>query len=149
MEKKPFKISRRTFLKGTALTVGSLSLGSMGSFDFKTWARTSADAPVTRIPTTCNGCGNRCAIFAYVKNGRIWKVEGNPDANGNQGLLCPRGHGHIHDLYNPIRIRTPLKRVNGKFEPISWDQAYKEIARKINLILLENGPEAIFFYRKT
>jgi thiosulfate reductase/polysulfide reductase chain A len=145
MQNKPFKISRRSFLKGSALTAGALSMGSLGLLDFRSWAKTSAAAPVTRIPTICSGCGNRCAIFAYVKNGRIWKVEGNSEANGNQGVLCPRGHGYIHDLYNPSRIRTPLKRVNGKFQPISWNQAYKEIAQKINLILLENGPESIFW----
>ena len=80
-----------------------------------------------------------------MKNGRIWRIEGNPEANGNQGVVCPKGHGYLHDLYNPNRIRSPLKRVDGKFQPISWEQAYKEIAQKINLILLENGPESIFW----
>ncbi len=124
------------------MTAGALSLGLL---DFQSWAKTSAEAPVSRIPTLCNGCGNRCAVFAYVKNGRIWRIEGNPEANGNQGVVCPKGHGYLHDLYNPNRIRTPLKRVEGKFQPISWEQAYKEISQKINLILLENGPESIFW----
>lgn len=142
MQTKPLKISRRSFLQGSAVTAGALS---MGLLDFRSWASTSAQTPVTRIPTICGGCGNRCAIFAFVKNGRIWKVEGNPEANGNQGVLCPKGHGYIHDLYNPNRIRSPLKRVNGSFQAISWEQAYKEIAQKINLILLDNGPESIFW----
>ena len=142
MQTKPLKISRRRFLQGSALTAGALSLGLL---DFRTWAKTRAEAPVNCIPTICNGCGNRCALFAYVKNGRIWRIEGNRDANGNQGVVCPRGHGYLHDLYNPNRIRSPLKRVDGKFQPISWEQAYKEIAQKINLILLENGPESIFW----
>ncbi len=142
MQDKPMKLSRRRFLQGSALTAGALSLGLL---DFRSWARTSAEAPVSRIPTICNGCGNRCALFAYVKNGRIWRIEGNRDANGNQGVVCPRGHGYLHDLYNPNRIRTPLKRVEGKFQPISWEQAYKEISQKINLILLEGGPELLFW----
>jgi thiosulfate reductase / polysulfide reductase chain A len=139
---KPFKISRRGFLKASALTVGALSTGALS---FQNWAKTSTEAPVTRIPTICNGCGNRCAVFAFVKNKRIWRIEGNREANGNQGVLCPKGHGYLHDVYNPNRIRSPLKRVDGKFQPISWEQAYKEIAQKINLILLENGPESIFW----
>jgi anaerobic selenocysteine-containing dehydrogenase len=134
MQLKPLKLSRRGFLKGSAITAGALSLGLL---DFQSWAKTSAEAPVSRIPTICNGCGNRCALFAYVKNGRIWRIEGNPEANGNQGVLCPKAHGYLHDLYNPNRIRTPLKRVEGKFQPISWEQAYQEITQKINLILLE------------
>ena len=137
-------ISRRRFLKGTALGVGALALSDQ-LLDFKSWARVSSEGPVTRIPTFCNGCGNRCAIFAHVKNQRIWKVEGNPEANGNKGYICPKGHGYIHDLYNPDRIRGPLKRVEGRFQPISWEQAYKEIAQKINVILMDNGPESIFW----
>jgi thiosulfate reductase/polysulfide reductase chain A len=142
MQQKSFKISRRGFLKASALTVGALSTGALS---FQNWAKTSTEAPVTRIPTICSGCGNRCAVFAFVKNKRIWRIEGNREANGNQGVLCPKGHGYLHDLYNPNRIRSPLKRVDGKFQPISWEQAYKEIAQKINLILLENGPESVFW----
>ena len=112
MQPKSFKMSRRTFLKGSALTVGALSTGPLS---FRNWATTSSEAPLTRVPTICNGCGNRCALFASVKNERIWKIEGNREANGNQGALCPKGHGYLHDLYNPNRIRSPLKRVDGKF----------------------------------
>ena len=123
---------------------GALALSDQ-LLDFRSWAKTSSEAPVTRIPTFCNGCGNRCGIFALVKNNRIWKVEGNPEANGNKGLICPKGHGYIHDLYNPDRIRGPLKRVDGRFQPISWEQAYKEISQRINTLLMDNGPESIFW----
>jgi thiosulfate reductase/polysulfide reductase chain A len=100
---------------------------------------------LTRIPTFCNGCGNRCAIFAYVKNGRLWKIEGNPEANGNLGVICPKGHGYLHELYSPHRIKGPLKRAGNRFEPISWEKAYQEIAQKINLILMDHGPQSIFW----
>ncbi len=145
MGEKTMQISRRGFLKGTAVTAGvaGLSLANLS------WSE-RADSKVisvqaTKIPSTCNGCGNRCAIFAYVKEGRIWKVMGNPKANGNRGVLCAKGHGYLHEIYNPNRIRSPLKKVNGRFEPISWDQAYQEISMRINLLLLENGPETIFW----
>ncbi len=139
-----FKLTRRGFLRATGATVGALSL-SRELLDFKRWAHASTEAPVTRIPTFCNGCGNRCGIFASVKNGRLWKIEGNPEANGNLGVVCPRGHGYLHELYNPHRLRGPLKRVGEKFEPISWEQAYKEISQKINLILMNSGPQGIFW----
>ncbi len=139
-----FKMTRRGFLKVTGATVGALSL-SHELFEFKNWAHASAEAPVTRIPTFCNGCGNRCGIFAYVKNGRLWKIEGNPEANGNLGVICPKGHGYLHDLYNPNRLKGPLKRVGDRFEPVSWEQAYKEISEKINLILMDHGSQSIFW----
>jgi len=124
--------------------MGALALSDQ-ILDFKSWAKTNAESPVSRVPTLCNGCGNRCAIYAHVKNNRIWKIEGNPEANGNQGFICPKGHGYIHDLYNPQRIRGPLKRVDGRLQPVSWEQAYQEIAQKINIILMDNGPESIFW----
>jgi len=139
-----FKLTRRGFLKVTGATAGALALG--GRFiDFKRWVEASVQSPIIRVPTICNGCGNRCGIFAYVKNGRLWKIEGNPEANGNRGVVCPKGHGYLHDLYNPDRIKSPLKRVGDRFEPISWEQAYQEIAQKINLLLLEYGPQSIFW----
>ncbi len=144
MNPKDCKLTRRGFLKATGATVGALSL-SHELLDFKTWARASAEAPVTRIPTFCNGCGNRCGIYASVKNGRLWKIEGNPEANGNLGVVCPKGHAYLQDLYNPNRIKGPLKRIGDKFEPISWEKAYKEIAEKINLILMDNGAQSIFW----
>ena len=144
MDINNFKITRRGFLKVTGATVGALSL-SHELLDFKNWAHASAEAPVTRIPTFCNGCGNRCGIFAFVKNGRLWKIEGNPEANGNLGVICPKGHGYLHDLYNPHRLKGPLKRVGDHFESISWEQAYKEISEKINLILMDSGPQSIFW----
>lgn len=145
MEKiKVFNITRRNFLKATTLTFGSFCLSSE-ILDFNTWAEKSREAPITKVPTTCNGCGNRCGIFAFVKNGRVWKIEGNPEANGNLGVICPKGHAYLNDLYSPYRIKGPLKREGDKFHPISWDQAYKEIVQKINLILMDNGPQSIFW----
>ena len=144
MSLNDFRLTRRGFLKATGATVGALSL-SQELLDFKQWAHASTEAPVTRIPTFCNGCGNRCGIFASVKNGRLWKIEGNPEANGNLGVVCPKGHGYLHDLYNPHRLKGPLKRVGDRFEPIPWEQAYKEIAQKINLILMDSGPQGIFW----
>jgi thiosulfate reductase/polysulfide reductase chain A len=144
MSLNDFKLTRRRFLKVTGAAVGALSL-SHDVLDFKNWVHASAEAPVTRIPTFCNGCGNRCSIFAFVKNGRLWKIEGNPEANGNLGVICPKGHGYLHDLYNPDRVKGPLKRIGDRFEPISWEQAYKEIAQKINLILMDSGPQSIFW----
>lgn len=131
-------------MQGTAITAGAFSLAP-GLLDFRSWAREKAAAPVATIPTFCGGCGNRCAIIASVKGGRLWKIEGHPKANGNLGLVCPRGHGYVHDLYSPQRLKGPLKRVGTRFEPISWEQAYKEIAQQFNLAMLEHGPQSVFW----
>ena len=137
------QVTRRGFLKGPP-SGRAISL-SPDLLNFKSWAKAGQDAPVTRVPTFCNGCGNRCGIFAYVKNGRLWKIEGNPEANGNLGLVCPRGHGYIHDLYSPDRIKGPLKRVKDRFRAHIVGTGLPGNRPKINIIFMDNGPESIFW----
>ncbi|MBF0608457.1 MAG: molybdopterin-dependent oxidoreductase [Magnetococcales bacterium] len=138
------KISRRSFLKqvgGTTVAVSSL-------FGFDWWRKNnSRPTEIKKIPTQCHGCGaNRCGIYVYVKDNRVWKIEGNPGTHNNGGSVCPRGHGYIHELYSPARLRQPLKRTdNGTYEPITWEQAFKEISVQLNLIIMEHGPQSVFW----
>lgn len=128
-------ITRRTFLQVAAGTVAA-GAAIPELMDIKAFKAAIADTPVTRIPTYCNGCSTGCPMFACVKNGRLWKLEGHPQAMKNYGTLCARAHGVAADLYNKDRVRQPMKRVaDGKFEPISWEQAFKEIAEKLSGIL--------------
>ena len=59
--------------------------------------------------------------------------------------FVPRDTAISTNLYNPNRLKGPLKRVDNRFEPISWEQAYKEISQKINLILMDQGPQSVFW----
>jgi thiosulfate reductase/polysulfide reductase chain A len=139
-------ISRRTFLK---LAGGSaLALATLEGFGCDIWkSKAGLNQEVKIIPTQCQGCGaNRCAVFAYVRNGRVWKIEGNPEANNNLGTVCPRGHGYLHELYDPDRIKQPLKRTeDGTYVPVSWEQAFTEINTQLNLIMMDSGPQSVFW----
>lgn len=138
-------ITRRNFLIGS--TAGTASLVAASYLNFGAWAakdHTSGEVKVT--PTLCDACGNWCAINVYTRGGRIWKAEGNPLAGNNRGRMCAKGHGFLHEPYNPDRIKSPLKRVGpNKFEPIPWEQAYKEIAEKIKDISAKHGPQSLFW----
>lgn len=119
--------------------------GSYMSFD--SWAsREKVSAEVKVTPTLCDACGNWCAIKVYTRGDRIWKAEGNVLGGRNKGRMCAKGHGFLHEPYNPDRIRSPLKRVGpNRFEKISWDQAYKEIGEKMLAIREKHGPESLFW----
>ncbi|MFH0823466.1 MAG: molybdopterin-dependent oxidoreductase, partial [Pseudomonadota bacterium] len=138
-------ITRRKFLIGSA--AGSASLIAASYVNFDAWAsREEARGEVKVTPTLCNACGNWCAIKVYTRGGRVWKAEGNPIAGNNRGRMCAKGHGFLHEVYNPDRIKSPLKRVGpNKFEPISWEQAYKEIAARVKAISEKHGPESLFW----
>lgn len=128
-------ISRRTFLKAAAATGTAVAAAPL-LMNFTTYSKEAAQAPLVKVPSVCNGCSTSCGLFAYVKNGRLWKVEGNPIAMKNVGTLCARAHGVAADVYGLDRVHQPMKRVGeGKFEPISWEQAYKEIGDKLAKIV--------------
>lgn len=138
-------ITRRNFLIGSA--AGTASLLAASYVDFDAWAsnqKVTGELKVT--PTLCDACGNWCAIKVHTRGGRIWKAEGNPLAGNNRGRMCAKGHGFLHEPYNPDRIKSPLKRVGpNKFEPISWELAYTEIGTKLKKISETHGPQSLFW----
>ncbi len=95
----------------------------------------------------CYFCHQNCGVLAYVKDGKVLAIEGDPDFPTNAGGLCCRGNIALEHLDHPDRINYPLKRVGargeGKWETISWDQAIDEIAAKLSAIRDEFGAEAV------
>lgn len=136
------RISRRGFLR-TGLTTGAM-LAPAPILDMKAWAAESSQAPVEVRPSIRDGCASHCGIFVHVKNGRLWKVTGQPQHPTSKGKLCAKAHGAAFRTYDRDRITQPLKRWGNKFTPISWDQALDEIAAKLKGILEEYGPGAVF-----
>ncbi|CAM3364106.1 molybdopterin-dependent oxidoreductase [Hydrogenibacillus schlegelii] len=142
------KISRRTFLKATALAVGALSVGAVGTFSFETWKGKRAEAErkddIRVIPTLCAACSNYCGLNVYVKNGRVWRAVGLPQHPKSKGKICARGHGLLATPYLRQRLTQPLKRMeDGSFQPISWEQAFREIGEKLQEIRTKYGPGVI------
>ncbi len=92
---------------------------------------------------------HHCGVDCYVKDGKIIKVEGTPEHPYNHGHLCTKGSALRNYVYREDRIKTPLRRVGergeGKFEPISWDEAYQIIAEKLNAVKEQYSPHAVAF----
>jgi anaerobic selenocysteine-containing dehydrogenase len=95
----------------------------------------------------CFFCHQNCGILAYVKDGKVLAIEGDPAHPTNQGGLCSRGNIALKHLDHPARINAPLKRVGkrgaGQWEQIPWDQALDEIAARLTQIRDESGAEAV------
>lgn len=133
------KLKRRDFLKITALMGAT---GMMPNPIFNSLAFAQSPAPKEEgnwVPTTCKGCTQWCPIEVFVQGGRATLVRGNQHSKVNRGYCCPRGHLNLQMLYDPDRVKVPLKRTNPqkgrgvdpKFVPISWDEAINTIAEKI------------------
>jgi anaerobic selenocysteine-containing dehydrogenase len=115
-------------------------------------AKSSGPAAGIEIrPTICSICnpGSHCGVDAHVSNGRIIKLEGSRETH-NAGTLCAKGAAGLQYVYHPDRLTTPLVRTGergaGRFKPVSWQEALDLIARRLNAIKAETGPESVIFY---
>lgn len=88
--------------------------------------------------TACAMCAAGCGIVVRTREHKANKIEGNPLHPINRGALCARGQAGLQLLYNPDRIRGPVKRVGERgaanFEEISWDEAIKTLADRLREI---------------
>ena len=98
---------------------------------------------VKKMKTHCRGCHGACGVIAHVKDGKVIKVEGDPDDPISHGTMCTKGLSVTQTAYHPNRILHPMKKANGKWERISWDEALDTIATKFQAIVDEFGPEYI------
>jgi len=145
-------ISRRDFLKLGGIAAGALALGQLIPPEVASAARKSGmlDASDSGyIPTMCEMCVWRCGVLAKVENGRVVKLEGNPEHPHSRGKLCPRGQSGLMNTYDPDRVLTPLirvgKRGEGLFRQASWDEALDLVAENMLKIKNTYGPEAMVF----
>ena len=83
----------------------------------------------------------------YVREGKVVKLEGDPKHPHSKGMICPKGVAQTQIIYQPDRLRHPLKRIGergeGKWQRISWDEALDTIAKKLTQVRESYGPESI------
>ncbi|NCF19610.1 MAG: molybdopterin-dependent oxidoreductase [Haliea sp.] len=142
------KLSRRKFLKqsGGVGIIAAVGGGPALSF-FSMEAKASAPRIVEQwMSSTCQGCTAWCPVQVQVTDGRAIKLRGNPHSKATHGAICPRPHMALQQLYDPDRVKMPMKRTNPKkgrdqdpgFVPISWDEAMDMLADRM-MDLRESG----------
>ena len=102
----------------------------------------------------CDICtpGAHCGLDVYVKDSKILKVEGTKGFPGSNGKLCTKGASNRQYVYRKNRLKYPMRRTgprgSGQFERITWEEAYTEIAARLNAIKAEYGPESVAWYTR-
>lgn len=99
------------------------------------------------------GCHGGCGVKVYIKEGKVIRVEGDEDHPYFQGRLCPRALAFTQYIYHPDRLRYPLKRVGergeGKWQRISWNEAFDICETRMNEIKAKYGAESMIFGQGT
>ncbi|HKV52835.1 MAG TPA: molybdopterin-dependent oxidoreductase, partial [Gemmatimonadaceae bacterium] len=81
--------------------------------------------------STCRECSASCGVLLETRDGRTFKLEGNPDHPLNRGALCARGQAAVQGLYNPDRYKGPRIRKGNALVPSTWDEALKVLTEKL------------------
>jgi anaerobic selenocysteine-containing dehydrogenase len=156
------RLTRRAFIQAGAATAALLAAG----------CATTQPQPVTSamqvrkarpagapkgewVASTCQGCTQWCAIQIFVQEGRAVRVRGNPASRTNHGYCCPRGHLIPQQMYDPDRVKVPMKRTNPakgrgidpKWVPISWDEALDTVAAKMIELRRNNEAHKLVYMR--
>ncbi len=160
------KLNRREFV-GLGLAAGAAAATPGCRPVFLTQALGSAGTgkrptgPIRWVNSACFQCRAGCGIRVKTIAGNAIKIEGNPlhPLNGNPaeplsgGRLCPKGQAGLQVLYDPDRIKSPLRQTARRgdpdgFRPISWDEAIREVAQRLGKIRREEGPQTVAILRE-
>jgi anaerobic selenocysteine-containing dehydrogenase len=146
------KITRRDFLKlagaGTAVTAVLTGCGPQSRYvvrePYTKMPEYTLNGQSTYYATTCRECAAGCGLVIRTMQGRALKVEGNKLHPVNLGKTCSRGQATVQGLYNPDRMKNPVKqnqRGSGSFTDVIWDDAVATVAGA----LTNNAPDEIAF----
>ena len=156
------RLTRREFIQASLATAGVLVAGCatqsaapVTSAMVVRKARPAGPAKGDWVASTCQGCTQWCAIQIFVEDGRAVRVRGNPLSKTNHGYVCPRGHLIPQQVYDPDRIKAPMKRTNPqkgrgidpKFVPISWDEAIDTVAARMIELRRNNEAHKLVYMR--
>ncbi len=99
------------------------------------------------VKTACHVCHGGCGAIVTLDGDRLVNIRPDPDSPLSKGRMCPKGLHGLELVYSPRRLQYPMKRAGkrgeGKWQRISWEEAYSILAENIARIRRESGPESI------
>jgi len=138
-------VDRRTFLRGSGLTIGGLAAASAFTAGTTTTATAQTASAVETVKTVCTHCSVGCSIIAEVENGTWVGQEPGWDSPFNLGAHCAKGASVREHAHGERRLRYPMKLVDGQWTRVSWEDAINEIGDKMLQIREESGPDSVYW----
>jgi len=145
----PEALDRRTFMKRSGMVAGAGAFASQLPFNLIGTADAKGEKPpegkVEIKRSVCTHCSVGCAVDAEVKNG-VW-IGQEPvfDSPINLGSHCAKGASVREHGHGEMRLKYPMKLVDGKYVRMSWDDAYKEVGDRLLKLRKEHGPDSVYW----
>lgn len=148
------QINRRDFVKLLGGSLIGFTVGGVGEALLKL---PNAVLPILykgpRIETwkltTCAKCPGACGLRIRLVDGLPVQAFGNPLSPINTGGVCPMGLTSVESLYHPDRLMSPMKKVNGKFQEVSYSEAYGILISEIRKSIGQGNKNKIAFIGQT
>lgn len=146
------KVDRRSFLGlgiGAVAGIAVSPVGAKLTDDFSIWTQNwpwtpvPPDGKISYDQSICNLCPGACGISVRKIDNRPVKIEGLDRYPVNDGGVCMHGIAGLQYLYDPSRVKTPLKKINGRFVPVSWEEALSMVADRLGTLRNDQQPEAL------
>ncbi len=139
-------VDRRTFLRGSGLAIGGLAaVSATGGTVSRATAQTAAERAIETRKTVCTHCSVGCTVIAELDNGVWIGQEPGFDSPFNLGAHCAKGAAVREHAHGERRLKYPMKKQNGEWVRISWDQAINEIGDGMMKIRDESGPDSVYW----
>ncbi|WP_027362324.1 menaquinone reductase molybdopterin-binding-like subunit QrcB [Desulfospira joergensenii] len=145
------KVDRRSFLglglgaaAGVAVSPVGIKLTDDSSIWTQNWPWTPVpkDGEISYDSSVCSICPGNCGISIRKIDKRPVKIEGQEGYPVNDGGACLHGIAGLQYLYDPARVRQPLKKTGDTFQPISWDEAITLMSDKL-AVIRDKAPERL------
>ncbi|WP_438970944.1 molybdopterin-dependent oxidoreductase [Methylophaga sp.] len=145
-------LNRRVFLKGSGIAAGGAAFMSMlppammqKAEASESQMHTYDDGDITRKRSVCTHCSVGCGVIAEIQNGVWIGQEPSFEHPFNLGSHCAKGASVREHGHGDKRLKYPLKKVNGKWTRVSWDQAINEIGDQMLDIREKSGPDSVYW----
>jgi anaerobic selenocysteine-containing dehydrogenase len=143
----------RRFGSGTTAVLKGLFRGHRGPEQYPYTELARPPRPERVVVGSCPICFNSCPVEYHIAGNRLTTITGLESDPVTRGRLCPKGQYQIQMYNSPDRLTQPLRRIGergeGKFAPISWDEALDEVAERLKAIRDRYGPQAVAIFTGT
>jgi molybdopterin-containing oxidoreductase family iron-sulfur binding subunit len=142
-------MERRDFLKligvtgAGAVTACDAKVGPQSLIPYVVPPETITPGIPTWYASTCRECPAGCGTHVKTREGRVIKLEGNPDSPVNRGKLCARGQAAHQHLYDPDRLKGPKRLTDGDYIDAQWADATSSLAEELRRLRAGAGGSVV------